>query len=92
VVEIAEWVHAFDDDLNGPSTPFVFASYPSSEGLSTATTTDDDDDDRDGDEDVNAAAVLVGDMNTEPGSRSMELLLEVAPAGTRLCRVASAWP
>lgn len=82
VVEIAEWVHAFDDDLNSPSTPFVFASYPSSEGLSTATTTDDDDDDdRDGDEDVNAAAVLVGDMNTEPGSRSMELLLEVAPAG-----------
>jgi hypothetical protein len=82
-VEIAEWVHAFNDP-NSSAMPFVFASYPSSEGLIAATTTTTTDY-RDGDADVDAAAVLVGDMNTEPGSRSIELLLEVAPAGTRKC-------
>lgn len=82
-MEIAEWVHAFNDP-NSTATPFVFASYPSSEGLIAATATATGDGDyRDGD--VHAAAVLVGDMNTEPGSRSIELLLEVAPAGTRKC-------
>ena len=81
-MEIAEWVHAFNDP-NSTATPFVFASYPSSEGLIAATTTTDDGDYRDGDADVDAAAVLVGDMNTEPGSRSIQLLLEGAPPGTR---------
>ena len=32
-----------------------------------------------GEEEQGAAAVLVGDMNTEPGSRSIELLLESSP-------------
>lgn len=67
VMEISEWVASIGDQTAAPM-PHIYALSPWEEGRTEASTP--------------AGAILVGDLNTEPSSRSIELLLNPSKDGT----------
>jgi len=86
VSEIIEWVGSFETEQ---PIPFAFTAYPTTAFVAAGNASDHSDDvlteEEKGEAVEGASVVLVGDMNAEPASSSIELFLKPS-ASKRLAR------